>query len=82
MKRNAILILIAMISAICSVLLIIGMRREVLGRLNNLKRSMQLRNNTYFPIQEAGHPYSDNLENSKMVSEGSQYGIDYYNRLQ
>ncbi|SDX34764.1 MULTISPECIES: hypothetical protein [Salimicrobium] len=33
------------------------------------------------PIQEAGEPEADNLQNSKMVSEGSQFGVQYYNEL-
>ncbi|WP_347860694.1 hypothetical protein U0355_08220 [Salimicrobium sp. PL1-032A] len=33
------------------------------------------------PIREAGEPEADNLQNSKMVSEGSQFGVQYYNEL-
>ncbi|SDJ04248.1 hypothetical protein [Salimicrobium halophilum] len=33
------------------------------------------------PIREAGEPEVDNLQNSKMVSEGSQFGVQYYNEL-
>ena len=83
MKRHIFIVLIAAITSFISVLLINEKRRkEVLKRLSDLKRSIQLNNNTHFPIQEAGMPYTDNLENSKMVSEGSQYGVEYYNRLQ
>ncbi|UOR12964.1 hypothetical protein [Halobacillus amylolyticus] len=33
------------------------------------------------PIEEAGQPEASNPENSKMVSEGSQFGVQYYNEL-
>ncbi|SIS38063.1 hypothetical protein [Salimicrobium flavidum] len=33
------------------------------------------------PIREAGDPEADNLQNAKMVSEGSQFGVQYYNEL-
>ncbi|UOQ43173.1 hypothetical protein MUN89_14675 [Halobacillus salinarum] len=33
------------------------------------------------PIQEAGKPEVSDLENAKMVSEGSQFGVKYYNEL-
>ncbi|WP_066192793.1 MULTISPECIES: hypothetical protein [Gracilibacillus] len=32
-----------------------------------------------FPIDVAGDPGIDNLENSDMVEEGSQFGVNYYN---
>lgn len=31
-------------------------------------------------IQKAGHPELDQLENSDMVDEGSQFGVNYYNK--
>ena len=83
MKRHLFIVLIVATTSLFSVLLINEKRRkEVLVKLTELKRSIQLRNNTHFPIQEAGVPFTDNLENSKMVSEGSQYGVEYYNRIQ
>ncbi|MBH0229003.1 hypothetical protein LCL89_06060 [Halobacillus yeomjeoni] len=34
------------------------------------------------PIEEAGKPEEEShLENSEMVSEGSQFGVQYYNEL-
>ncbi|MFD2925381.1 hypothetical protein [Halobacillus naozhouensis] len=34
------------------------------------------------PVEEAGQPEEvSNMENSKMVSEGSQFGVQYYNEL-
>ncbi|MBM7552901.1 hypothetical protein [Thalassobacillus pellis] len=34
-----------------------------------------------FPVDAAGKPEVDNFENTKMVSEGSQFGVNYYNEL-
>ncbi|MFS0644649.1 hypothetical protein [Siminovitchia sp. 179-K 8D1 HS] len=33
-------------------------------------------------IEKAGHPDKYSLEDAKMVSEGSQYGVHYYNEEQ
>ncbi|WP_342723015.1 hypothetical protein [Thalassobacillus cyri] len=33
------------------------------------------------PVEAAGNPQEDNHENTKMVSEGSQFGVQYYNEL-
>ncbi|WP_407268137.1 hypothetical protein [Radiobacillus sp. PE A8.2] len=33
------------------------------------------------PIEPAGVPEKDNTDNAKMVSEGSQFGVNYYNRV-
>ncbi|GGF12072.1 hypothetical protein GCM10010954_08400 [Halobacillus andaensis] len=33
------------------------------------------------PIEEAGQPELSDNENAKMVSEGSQFGVQYYNDL-
>lgn len=33
------------------------------------------------PIEEAGHPEKDNLDNADMVAEGSQFGVNYYNKV-
>lgn len=82
MKRNVLIVLVAMFTSLISVVLINEKnRKEILARLTDLKRSIQLKNNHHFPIRQAGDPFADNVENSKMVSEGSQYGVDYYNRV-
>ncbi len=82
MKRNLFILLVAVAMSFVSVLLINEKRRqEMLIKLTDRKRSIHLRDNTHFPIREAGMPYTDNLENSKMVSEGSQYGVEFYNRI-
>jgi hypothetical protein len=33
-------------------------------------------------LEKAGHPDKYSLEDAKMVSEGSQYGVHYYNEEQ
>ncbi|RDY72461.1 hypothetical protein DXT76_01795 [Halobacillus trueperi] len=33
------------------------------------------------PIEEAGKPETASLDNSDMVAEGSQFGVQYYNEL-
>lgn len=32
-----------------------------------------------FPIEKAGHPGPDNMADNEMVSEGAQFGVQYYN---
>jgi len=34
-----------------------------------------------FPIEKAGHPHPENLPDNEMVSEGAQFGVQYYNHL-
>lgn len=80
MKKNFFLVLITVAASVISFMLINKKRqKKILINLNRAKRSIKLHNKDYFPIQQAGDPLSDALENSKMISEGSQYGVDYYN---
>lgn len=39
------------------------------------------RNTTDLPIEEAGDPGKDELDNADMVAEGSQFGVNYYNKV-
>ncbi|SDB87325.1 hypothetical protein SAMN05421734_10256 [Pelagirhabdus alkalitolerans] len=48
---------------------------------HDLKMRLLLKNKPNFPIDEAGDPLEDQIENADMVSEGSQYGVEYYNRI-
>ena len=32
-----------------------------------------------FPVLKAGHPHPDDIADNKMVAEGSQFGVKYYN---
>nr|WP_255639607.1 hypothetical protein [Aquibacillus saliphilus] len=54
----------------------------LVDRKGLFKRFKQKTNETsYLPIEEAGVPEADQPENAKMVSEGSQFGVNYYNRV-
>ena len=46
--------------------------RTVQGKFGNSKN---------MPIEEAGKPETADLDNSDMVAEGSQFGVQYYNEL-
>ncbi len=37
--------------------------------------------NSDLPVQKAGVPEVDHSENTKMVDEGSQFGVQYYNKI-
>lgn len=47
-----------------------------------MKDKMTSQDNQGLPIQKAGHPDPLDIEDNKMVSEGAQYGIEYYNRTE
>lgn len=32
-----------------------------------------------FPVEKSGHPDPEDVPDNKMVDEGSQYGVQYYN---
>ncbi|MFC0015855.1 MULTISPECIES: hypothetical protein [Allobacillus] len=56
-------------------------KQKVMKKVEGLK-------NKYFgekdqiPEVESGKPDFQNVENSKMVDEGSQFGVQYYNKVQ
>lgn len=33
-----------------------------------------------FPVQKAGNPHPDDIADNKMVEEGAQFAVDYYNK--
>ncbi|CAM4054089.1 hypothetical protein D1970_10220 [Mesobacillus zeae] len=41
--------------------------------------SMKSGKTTVLPVQKAGNPDPLDVEDNKMVSEGSMYGVNYYN---
>jgi len=51
------------------------------------RKNRRLSLDKYFPLKSAGQPDQTErvddtqLENSKMVSEGSLYGVQYYNEM-
>lgn len=48
---------------------------------NSVKDSLQKNNQEDLPIEKAGVPETDHVENTKMVDEGSQFGVQYYNKV-
>ncbi|ENH95537.1 hypothetical protein J416_15572 [Gracilibacillus halophilus YIM-C55.5] len=56
-------------------------RRMMLKNKWNGLRSSLKQGAEDLPIEEAGHPETDMLDNADMVSEGSQYGVHYYNKV-
>ncbi|WP_228552424.1 hypothetical protein [Gracilibacillus salitolerans] len=55
-------------------------RERLMNKWNEWKVSMQT-DQSNLPIEEAGDPGRDNLQNADMVAEGSQFGVNYYNRV-
>ncbi|MET3682002.1 uncharacterized membrane protein (DUF106 family) [Alkalibacillus flavidus] len=67
-------------AAVTSYLLIDENRRQqVKNKFNEFKQYMS--NESDFPIEEAGKPELDDIENADMVAEGSQFGVQYYNEV-
>ncbi|NIK10650.1 hypothetical protein ACKXGF_06285 [Alkalibacillus sp. S2W] len=66
-------------AAVTSYLLIDENRRQdVKNKINDFTNYLT---GERFPIEEAGKPELDDLENSEMVAEGSQFGVQYYNEV-
>ncbi|MDV2582271.1 hypothetical protein [Alkalibacillus haloalkaliphilus] len=55
-------------------------RNEIKQKVKQVKESFN-GNDTNLPIEEAGNPELDDIENSDMVAEGSQFGVQYYNEM-
>lgn len=36
--------------------------------------------NEKFPVHKAGNPDPDDIDDNKMVEEGAQFAVDYYNK--
>lgn len=77
------------------VLLGLGLAGVYLSSKENREKAMDMVNqikdkvmNLWCPqenidlMEKAGHPDKYSLEDAKMVSEGSQYGVHYYNEEQ
>ncbi|MFC0523991.1 hypothetical protein ACFFGV_10510 [Pontibacillus salicampi] len=47
----------------------------------SMKDSLQKDHNNDLPVEKAGVPEVDSIENTKMVDEGSQFGVQYYNQV-
>jgi len=56
---------------------------KVKGFVRNIKKAISYESSTKrlasFPIHKAGHPDPMDIEDNKMVSEGSMFSVQYYN---
>ncbi|WP_163536682.1 hypothetical protein [Gracilibacillus sp. YIM 98692] len=57
-----------------------GKREKLKSKFSQMK-SMSKNNDSNLPLEEAGNPSKASLENADMVAEGSQYGVQYYNKV-
>lgn len=58
-------------------------RDKLMNKAKDIKQQFtnKSNSNSNMPIEEAGKPELDQEENAKMVSEGSQFGVNYYNEV-
>lgn len=60
-----------------------AMKPENKNKLTNMATQMKDKimpsKTDVIPVQKAGNPDPLDLEDNKMVSEGSMYGVNYYN---
>ncbi|KGX88771.1 hypothetical protein [Pontibacillus litoralis] len=60
-------------------------RQQVKDKMVEVKQkyeqSMQSNKTINQPLEKAGVPELDCVENTKMVDEGSQFGVQYYNQI-
>ncbi|MGG6447477.1 hypothetical protein [Pseudobacillus badius] len=57
-------------------------RDKLEGWMNTAKEKMNIDvqpSKEEFPVLKAGHPHPDDIADNKMVAEGSQFGVHYYN---
>ncbi|MYL32993.1 hypothetical protein GLW08_02260 [Pontibacillus yanchengensis] len=87
MKKRFIYSTIGAVSAGAAALLLKDEQRreKVKQKAKSLTESVQgsLKNehNNDLPVEKAGVPEFDSIENTKMVDEGSQFGVQYYNEV-
>lgn len=55
-------------------------RRKLSQFKDDMMMSLKLKSHDDFPLDSAGG-YDDNIDNLDMISEGSSFGVDYYNRV-
>ncbi|WP_191557743.1 hypothetical protein [Metabacillus idriensis] len=56
-------------------------RQKVTGFVNNAKNKIPYfarKNTDSFPVEKAGHPDPQDIDDNNMVSEGSMYPVQYY----
>ncbi|MFC4404705.1 hypothetical protein [Gracilibacillus xinjiangensis] len=47
---------------------------------NTISNKDKNNNDNSLPVDEAGDPGKQGIQNSNMVAEGSQFGVNYYNK--
>ena len=55
-------------------------RRKLSRMKDDVLMSLKLKRHDDFPLDSAGG-YDENIDNADMISEGSSFGVDYYNRV-
>lgn len=57
-------------------------RHKLVSMTKNLKSRIVSFNHkkSNLPIEKAGNPDPEDIEDNKMVSEGAMYSVDYYNK--
>ncbi|AEB61758.1 hypothetical protein QRX25_01290 [Bacillus sp. L381] len=54
-------------------------RQKVKSFIRNMKTSLSGKHDIEsFPVNKAGNPHPEDIEDNKMVSEGSMYPVQYY----
>ncbi|MBY8913385.1 hypothetical protein KY305_11620 [Bacillus sp. YC2] len=54
-------------------------RQKVKNFIHSIKTSFSSKPNIdSFPVSKAGNPHPEDIEDNKMVSEGSMYPVQYY----
>lgn len=82
MKKGVTYVMVAAgASALTFIVLNQDIRHRYATKIKDFSRTLKLKHKNGFPIEEAGHPSIDQLDNSDMVFEGSQFGVDYYNKV-
>ncbi|WP_017471769.1 hypothetical protein [Amphibacillus jilinensis] len=82
MKRKVLIGLIGIGTTFVTYQLLNDKRQErIKNKFVNFKNVLTLKRHDHFPIEEAGDPLSDNIENADMVSEGSLFGVNYFNEI-
>ncbi|KAB8138616.1 hypothetical protein F9U64_03095 [Gracilibacillus oryzae] len=54
--------------------------KKMSEKVSNKFSNSNSKNNSNLPIEESGDPGRQGIQNSNMVAEGSQFGVNYYNK--
>ncbi|KMM63368.1 hypothetical protein ACH95_01590 [Bacillus glycinifermentans] len=86
MKKNVVSVLtVSAVVGVASYMLKDQANRQKLKEcLQNMKAKLpslpQKQDTASFPVEKAGHPHPHDIEDNKMVSEGSMYPVQYYDQ--